>query len=323
MKKVSVVVPVYHSAASLPELLDRLEAVAERHPEAFEFLFVDDGSRDDSFRVLEELARKDRRVRALKLTRNFGSTAAASAGVQAAKGDVLIALSADLQDPPELIDQMLEHWRQGARIVLAARSTRRDPWLTSATSQLFWRLFRRWALPSMPLHGCDYCLFDRVVLNALADTHEPPAGIGMLLWTGYEPVVIEYERRARAARFGRSRWTWSGRWRYFIDSFVSFSHFPVRAASVLGMLLGLVGVVYAVLIVYSRLAHERASDGWASLMVVLLVVSGTQLLMIGILGEYLVRTLEATRRRPAFVIERAIDGSETELETTSARESGR
>lgn len=308
MKRVSIVVPVYHNAASLPDLLRRFGEVAERNPELFEFILVDDGSHDHSFAVMQDLAARDPRVKAIKLTRNFGSNAACSAGFSYAHGDAVVAISADLQDPPELIERMLARWREGSRVVLAARSGRDDPWLSKAASHVFWKLFRRYAVPTMPEGGCDFCLIDRQVLESLKLTSEPNAGIGMVLWTGYEPAVIYYQREARESRYGRSMWSFSKRVTYLIDSFVSFSHVPIRAASLLGISLGTLGLFYAGLVVYARLFKAiDVEQGWASLMSAVLVVSGAQLLMIGILGEYLVRTLDATRRRPPFLIDRVVD----------------
>jgi dolichol-phosphate mannosyltransferase len=307
MTSVSIIVPVFHNAASLPEVLRRFQAIAARNPEQFEFIFVDDGSRDGSFAVLEELARLDRRVRAIQLSRNFGSNAASSAGISFAQGDAVVAISADLQDPPELIDEMLVKWREGYKIVLAAREHREDPWLTSVTSDLFWKLFRRYAVSTMPKRGCDFCLIDRCVIHALRDTHEPNAGVGMILWTGYEPALIHYTRRARDVAHGRSMWNWSKKVTYLADSFVSFSHMPIRAASILGILLASVGIIYAGVVVVSKVVYgEPWAEGFPTLIVVVLICSGTQLLMTGIMGEYLVRTLEAARRRPPYVIEKVL-----------------
>lgn len=309
MPLVSIVVPVYHNAGSLPELLRQLDRLSAAEPESFEFIFVDDGSRDRSFAVMEELCRRDPRVRAIKLARNFGSNAASTAGITCAKGDAVVAISADLQDPPELIHQMLAKWRAGYRVVLAARKSRRDPWLSQVFSAAFWKLFRRFALPTMPVKGCDYCLLDRQVLEALKDTNEPGAGLGMVLWTGFEPAVLYYDRGERDPRFGSSMWSWSKRVTYLIDSFVSFSHVPVRAASVLGIALGTIGVLYAGAIVFSKLfLGGQLPEAYASVIVAILVVGGVQLLMIGILGEYLVRVLEATRKRPPFIVERVVQG---------------
>lgn len=319
-KRITIVVPVYHNAGSLRDLMARFRDVAARHDEEFEFVFVDDGSRDESFRVLEELAGQDARVRAIRLARNFGANAASAAGISQATGDAVVAISADLQDPPELIDQMLAKWREGYRIVLAARSGREDPWPSSMFSNLFWKLFRRFAVPTMPPHGCDFCLVDRQVLDALASTHEPNAGLGMLLWTGFEPAVIYYHRRQREERYGRSMWSWSKKVGHFIDSFVSFSNVPVRAASLLGIVMAALGLLYAVLVVLSQLfgGYDFNQRGWASLIVVILVVAGAQLIMMGILGEYLLRVLEVARNRPPFVIDRVVGRDAARLPAAAA-----
>lgn len=306
-KRVSIVVPVYHNASSLPELLARFQAVAARNPEQFEFIFVDDGSRDRSFEVLQELLAQDERVVVIKLSRNFGAHSACWAGVHQATGNAIVATSADLQDPPETIDRMLEQWRAGSRLVLATRTHRSDPWLTKVTSRIYWRLFRRYAVSNMPEHGSDFCLFDRQVFDALDSTHQATEGVAILVWTGFEPAIVEYERQARAKQHGRSMWTISMRIKYMIDSFVSFSDVPIRAASILGISLAFVGVCYAAIVIVAHfMGMAVAEPGWASLMVVVLIVSGVQLIMIGIFGEYLVRTLEASRRRPAYVIERVL-----------------
>lgn len=305
MKRVTIVVPVYHNARSLKELWLRFCTVAEENPESFEFVFVDDGSRDDSFDVLQELMRQDPRVQIVKLARNFGSAAACWAGIKRARGDAVAVISADLQDPPELISPMLAKWREGFRIVLAARASRQDGWFVSATSNLFWKLFRRFALPSMPKGGSDFCLVDRQVLDSLDESHEYSAGLGMILWTGFEPAVVYYNRGKREVHHGRSMWTFSKKITYLIDLFVSFSHWPIRCASMLGISLGLLGFVLACAVVFSKLFRgTEIQEGWASLMAIILIVSGAQLLMTGVLGEYLVRALDASRRRPPYIIDR-------------------
>lgn len=307
MALISVVVPVYHNATSLPDLLRKLEQMAAKEPEDFEFILVDDGSRDESFRVMQELSKENERVVAIKLARNFGSSAACSAGIHCSDGDAIVAISADLQDPPELIGQMLAKWREGYRIVLAARSSRQDPWPTSLTARLYWKLLRRFAIPTMPPGGSDFCLIDRQVLDVLRETREQNAGLGMVLWTGFAPAIIPYSRRQREARYGRSMWSWSKKVTYLIDTFVSFSHFPIRAASVLGIAIASLGFAYAALVIVSVVwFHARNVPSWASLMVAILVIGGVQLLVTGILGEYMVRTLEAARQRPPFVIERVV-----------------
>jgi dolichol-phosphate mannosyltransferase len=306
---VSIVVPVYHNAPSLPELHERFQALATRHPaDRFEFVFVDDGSGDDSFAVLEGLAAADPRVRVVKLSRNFGSNAAILAGLEHARGDAVGCIAADLQDPPELFDEMLGHWRAGRKVVLAARSTRDDPGLTALFADAFYGLFRRFALKTMPKRGFDFFLLDRRLCDCLKGMKESnPYLMGLILWLGFDPAVVHYHRRERPAKFGRSMWTLSRKLKYFADAFVAFSYAPLRAASLTGLGLSICGQIYAVWIVVLKLTSGIHVDGWASLMIVLLVVSGGQLVMTGILGEYLWRSLEEARRRPRFLVDRLVE----------------
>ena len=310
MSLVSVVIPVYQNAGSLADLLARLRGVAEGLPgERFEFVFVDDGSKDGSFEALRGLAAKDARVRVVKLSRNFGSGPALLAGLTEARGDCMVALAADLQDPPELLPQMLDLWRQGRKVVLAARRSRADPLMTRLLADGFYRLFRRFALPNMPRHGFDFFLLDRSVRDLIAGIQENNAYLmGLILWMGFDPGVIHYDRAARAVRYGPSMWGLGRRFKHFIDSFTAFSYFPLRAASVLGVVVAVLGVLYAVLVVVLRVVHGFPVEGWASIMVAVLLLSGVQMLMIGVLGEYLWRNLEETRRRPRFIVEQVVEG---------------
>jgi dolichol-phosphate mannosyltransferase len=308
MATVSIVVPVFHNAASLRDLLQRFEALAGNHPQdRFEFVFVDDGSKDNSFAVLGELARHEPRVRVVKLSRNFGSNAAILAGLDAARGDVIAAISADLQDPPELIADMLARWRSGRKIVLAARETRKDPWLTTLAADAFYVLFRRLALPGMPRYGFDFFLIDRQVRDVVVQMPEKNLYLmGLLVWLGFDADVVHYERRCREKRYGRSMWTLAKKARYFIDAFVAFSYVPLRAASLVGFLTCLASAGYAFYIILSRLLWSRDVPGWGSLMVVVLMTSGLQLLMTGVLGEYVWRNLDEARRRPRYIVDRVV-----------------
>jgi polyisoprenyl-phosphate glycosyltransferase len=309
MAFVSLVVPVYQNAASLPELLSQFQRLAGGNPtDRFEFVFVDDGSRDHSFAVLQALQQTDERVRVIKLSRNFGSNAALLAGLDQARGEVVAAIAADLQDPPELIDDMLAYWRRGHKVVLAARQRRGDPFLTRLLASTFYLLFRRFAIPSMPKQGFDFFLIDRQVCNLIKGIQESNTYLmGIILWLGFEPAILYYHRREREQRFGKSMWSLTKKLKYFIDAFVAFSYVPVRAASLLGISLSILGLMYAVALLILRLFSGIPVVGWLSLMAVLLVVSGVQLLMTGILGEYLWRNLDETRRRPRFVIDRVIE----------------
>ncbi len=304
MSFVSIIVPVYNNAPSLPDLLGQFQELALRNEhDQFEFVFVDDGSYDNSLEVLSALLAQEHRIRIVKLSRNFGSNAALLAGLSKASGEAIAAIAADLQDPPELIHTMLEDWRQGHKVVLAARATRDDGWVSNFLSDTFYTLFRRFAIKTMPKRGFDFFLIDRQVCDLIDQIQENNVYLmGLILWLGFEPKVIPYHRKQREKRYGHSMWTLAKKVKYFVDSFVAFSYFPVRAASILGFSLSLIGLLYAGFIITLRLFFAIQIEGWTSLMVVILVLSGVQMMMMGILGEYLWRNLDETRKRPPFII---------------------
>ena len=313
MSKVSIVIPVYYNAASLEALADRLSRLAATHPQhEFEFVYVDDGSGDDSFTILQRIAASDARVRVIKLTRNFGSNAAILAGISYATGDCVGFVAADLQDPPETYHKMLEHWEAGSKVVLAMRADRHgDPWLTRLFAGIFNWLFKKLVFGSFSPQGVGFFLVDRQVADVLLRCKEKNAHlIGLLFWSGYDYKVVEYERGQR--HDGRSRWTWGKKTKYFIDAFVAFSYLPLRLASVLGLLLSGLGGIYAVIVITIRFFNQSPVPGWTALMVVLLLTSGSQLLILGIIGEYLWRNFDATRWRPLFIVDSVYSQDERE-----------
>jgi len=319
MSLISIVVPVYHNARSLDDLLAEFQAVADKNAgDDFEFIFVDDGSRDDSFAVLQRLAEGEPRMTLARLSRNFGSNPAVMAGLSLARGDAVAAIAADLQDPPMLLDKMLARWREGHKVVIAARRDRSDPFPSSLLADIFYRLFRRFAIRSMPQRGFDFFLIDRRVCALITEIQENNAYLmGLILWLGFEPMVIPYSRQARPETYGRSMWSLGRKVKYFVDSFVAFSHAPVRIASLLGILFSGIGLLYAALVIYARLALDVPSEGWASLMIVILIASGMQMLLLGIIGEYMWRNLDETRRRPRYIIDTIIRRDRS-AETSSA-----
>ena len=300
--KISVVVPVYFNEASVALLQQRLaEVAAQVAPAEFEFIFVDDGSADDSFGVLQEIAARDPRAKVLRLVRNFGSNAAILAGLAHARGDGVAVISADLQDPPELIPEMIAQWQAGSQVVLAARAERRDPLMSRWTSDVFNWLFRRLVFLNFPPRGFDFFFADKKVIRVLVENAGANLYLyGLLLWTGYKPATITYKRTERP--FGKSRWNLGRKVKYFLDAFVGFSYLPLRFASVIGIALAILGFFYAAFITITRLAWGFPVEGWTSLMVVLLLVSGVQLMLLGILGEYVWRNLDETRQRPLYLI---------------------
>lgn len=306
MQRISVVVPVYYNEGSLVLLHQRLVECAALEPGcAFEFVFVDDGSGDQSFTVLAGLNRLDARVRVIKLVRNFGSTTAILAGLAHAHGDAVAVISADLQDPPEIINEMLAHWKKGVPAVFAARSNREDPLSTTLPASIFNWAFRHLAFKNWPKGGFDCFLIDRKVVNVVnqcaeKNTHLP----GLLIWSGFPYEMIYYERQKR--EYGKSRWNLQRKLKYFADAFTAFSYFPLRVCSALGVIVAVLGLIYACVVLFLTLVGSIKVEGWSSLMVVVLVTSGLQMLMIGVIGEYLWRNFDETRRRPLYIVDRIV-----------------
>lgn len=307
---VSLVIPVYYNEGNIPVTWRALSAALGELPAGidWEVVFVDDGSGDESWaRLLEVRAEAPARVRILKLTRNFGQVAAILAGFRHAAGDCCVVMSADLQDPPELIAEMVRCWADGeSRIVLATRERREDGWLARLTSRTFYRLMRRYAIPNMPDGGFDFFLVDRAVVDLIDEADEKNSFLqGQVLWTGYEPAIIPYTRRRR--EIGESRWTLSKKLKYFVDGFVSYTETPVRMITVLGLVVSALSFAYATLIFVLKIFWRIPLEGWAPIMITVLGLGGIQLVMLGVIGEYLWRNNHESRRRPSFVVEAIVE----------------
>jgi dolichol-phosphate mannosyltransferase len=305
-KLLSVVIPVYFNEKSLPRLLERLKAaLGELKGYETEFVFVDDGSPDGSLRVLLELQKTAGGIRIVRLTRNFGSMAAVQAGFLHARGDCVAMITADLQDPPELIPEMLRHWESGKKTVFAVRQGRKDPWLSALFAKTYYWLLRRWGVRGFPPGGFDFVLLDREVVNQLnaiqeKNTHLMP----LIFWLGHDHALIPYTRGKRAEEYGKSRWTFGKKLKLFIDSFVSFSYAPIRALSFLGAALVAAACLTALAVLLAWRHSGRGMEGWGVVSLLLIFFSGLQLLSMGLIGEYLWRTLDASRNRPSFVIDK-------------------
>jgi glycosyltransferase involved in cell wall biosynthesis len=300
MPLISIIVPVYNEEESLPLLYRRLSDTVRSSGNDFEFIFVDDGSSDRSFSVLGNLSAEDHRIRIIKFSRNFGSHAACLAGLENSTGDACAFLSADLQDPPEIIETLIDEWQNGYEVVIGVRT-----WEETSPRffpKIYYDLVRRFALANMPEGGTDVFLIDRKVVDAIVAMKEKNSSIfGLILWSGFKQTLIHYKKGKREK--GISKWTTGRKIKLFIDTFVSFSYFPLRLISVLGILIALLGFLYASFIIFRRILLSVPVAGWASLMVVLLIVSGIQLIMLGIIGEYLWRNFDESRKRPVFIID--------------------
>jgi glycosyltransferase involved in cell wall biosynthesis len=300
--RLCVVVPCYDEAESLPLLVSALQGFLGRCPIPARVLLVDDGSRDATPELLREACRRDPRLAWLRLSRNFGHQAAISAGLaHASEDDVVALMDADLQDPPEVILEMLERWREGYQVVYGVRTGRKEPLVLRAAYALFYRLLRRLASIDIPLDAGDFCLMDRSVVTRLNALPERGRFLrGLRSWIGLRQVGVPYERRPRAA--GSSKYDVKRLMNLAVEGFVGFSSVPLRLASWLGGGAALLGLVYLVYAVLSRLFLSRTPPGWASLVVVIVFFSGVQLMVLGIIGEYLGRVFEEVKGRPSFIV---------------------
>jgi polyisoprenyl-phosphate glycosyltransferase len=298
---VSVIVPVYFNAESLPRLVERLKEVQGGADWDLEVLFVDDGSGDASWERIEEAVRSWPAARGVRLTRNFGSQMAIVAGLSEARGAAAAVLSADLQEPPELLPEMVAAWRRGATAVLAVRRSRPESLATRAAAGVYYRTLKRLAFSEMPEGGFDCFLIGRSAIDFLVDAREVHTSLpGLLLWGGFPTALVPYDRVAREQ--GESRWTFAKKFKYFLDAVIAFSYAPLRWMSVAGAVLAVAAFAYAVFLIAYKLVHGQPLQGWTSLMVALAFFSGVQLASLGILGEYLWRTLDAARARKGYLV---------------------
>lgn len=303
MPLISVIIPIYNEGENLPILCRRLQEFSGKSENDFQFVFVDDGSTDNSFHVLQDLSSRDTRIKIIRFSRNFGSHAACLAGLINSKGNACAFISADLQEPPELILSLIKQWENGHEVVIGMREGEESS--SRIFQKIYYFLVRKFALKNMPAKGTDVFLIDRKVVNAIADMREKNTSIfGLILWSGFNQIFVPYRREARQK--GVSKWSMEKKIKLFIDTFVSFSYFPVRFMSFIGVMVIFSGLIYAIVIIINKLFFLKGVEGWAYLMVVLLMLSGTQLLMLGILGEYLWRNFEASRNRPAFIIDKLV-----------------
>lgn len=302
----SVVSPAHREEKNLPVLYERLKRTLDAVPGLeWEWIVVDDHSPDGTFDVLRSLSDADPRVRAVRFSRNFGSHKAILCGLHAARGDAAAVLCSDLQDPPEVLPRLVEVWnRDKAQVVWAARAERQgDSAGTVAFANIYYWIMRRIVgLTNMPPTGSDVFLVDRLVIETLARFNEQHVSlIALLSWVGFRQATITYDREERL--HGASSWTLAKKIRLVIDSVTGFSYLPIRVISAVGLASALLGLLYALVVVANALFGSSPPAGWSSLMVVVLVMGGVQMITMGILGEYIWRSLDQSRGRPSWVVE--------------------
>jgi len=296
-------VPVFQEEANLPETVPALLRLKERLPQLdLELVFVDDGSRDQSFAMLRSFQQRHPELMVVRLSRNFGSLNAILAGLEVATGHCMAMVMADLQDPPELLVEMVQHWQQGAKTVLAVRESREDKLGDRMVAAVYYWLVRRFALKDFPVGGFDLWLLDRQVVEDIKRIREKNTSLSSLvIWLGYRPVQIPYVRRQRTR--GVSGWSLAKKIKLVVDSFVGFSYFPIRFVSVLGLIFAAFSFLYAAFEFGARLWYGTPVPGFASIVILITFTSGLQMIILGTLGEYLWRTLDAARNRPPYIID--------------------
>lgn len=305
--KLSIIVPVYYNAMNLPILYDDLkEKVLTKLDCGYEIVMVDDGSQDNSYQIICELARKDTNIKPVKLSRNFGSHAAMLAGLSVCSGDCAMIKAADLQEPSEMILDMYSSWKNGNDVVLAVRKDREEGVLQTFLANTYYHIMGKIALPNMPHGGFDCFLIDRKVMNVLIKMEEKNTTLmGQVLWSGFKTDKIYYIRKAREV--GKSRWTLSKKIKLVVDSIVGFSFFPIRLISFVGVIFFISSIVTSLYVLFNKFFVGIPVQGWTTLVLLNLFSSGIIMLTLGVIGEYIWRTFDATRNRPPFIIEEIWD----------------
>ena len=303
----SIVIPCYNEEEVLEHTIARLLSVAddlERY--RTELVFVDDGSSDRTLEILRAAAHKESRIRIVSFARNFGHQIAVTAGIDAAAGDAVALIDADLQDPPELLARMLDHWEEGFDVVYGVRASREgESALKMVTARWFYRLLNRVSETPIPLDTGDFRLMDRKVVDVLRDMPERHRFVrGLVAWVGHRQLALPYDRRERAA--GISKYPLRKMLRFATDGILSFSSKPLQVATNLGIVaagFALLGIVYAVVL---RLMTSIWVEGWTTLLIAVLFLGGVQLISLGIIGEYIGRVYEETKGRPLYVVRERI-----------------
>ena len=302
MSKISIVVPVYYNEDTLMDLYQDMKKKILGKLGEYELVFVDDGSGDASWKIMNEIKALDEKVRLVKLSRNFGEHAALLAGLTVCTGDCAVTKQADLQEDSTLILEMYESWKKGNKVVLAVRRSRDESAVKVFFANLYYAMVRKFVNKNMPIGGCDCYLIDRKVIEVLERLDEKNSSLTLqVMWAGFQTDMVYFDRKDREK--GKSRWTFAKKFKLVMDSMMSFSYVPIRFMTYIGVIFDLFALALLVSVLVEYFTKGVPILGWASLMCVILLSSGLILSMLGILGEYVWRTLDAARTRPPFIID--------------------
>ena len=301
--KISIVIPVYYNEDNLYPLYDDIKnKIIDVIDYDYELVFVNDGSKDNSWEVLKKLREKDKRIKIFSLSRNFGSHAAILCGLAKCTGDCAIIKAADLQEPTELILEMVDRWKKGNNVVLAVREGREESFSQKLFANLYYWIIRKTALPNMPKGGFDVYLLDRKVIEVLKNLDEKNSALtGQILWSGFRNDIVYYTRKAR--EIGKSRWTLKKKIRLVMDTLFSFSTLPISIVLTIGTLSFIGAIIWAIIVLINKLLGTIMVSGFTTLFIFSLLQFGIVMMTLGIIGEYLWRTFDASRNRPPYIIE--------------------
>ncbi len=312
MKKISILIPTYNEQDILKALYHRLDKLANDNKSySFEFLFINDGSRDKTLDIIKDLAQTDDRVSYVNFSRNFGKEVAMVAGFDHVTGDATVIIDADLQDPPELIPQMIKYWEEGYDDIYAKRNSRKgETWFKKASSQWFYKILQKTTNIPIQIDTGDFRLLDRRCIEALKQIRESQRYTkGMFSWIGYKKKEITYDRDPRTA--GVSKWNYVKLFNFAIDGITSFTTAPLRISSILGFIISFVAFVFIIVIVVKTILYGDPALGYPSMMAAILFLGGVQLLSLGVIGEYIGRIYNETKNRPLYLIEEYHHGKAT------------
>lgn len=301
-QRLAVVVPVFNEEAVLAEFHQRLAGVLDGLEMKSEIIYVNDGSVDGSLNELQRLMATDARIALVDLSRNFGKEIAMTAGLDHAQGDAVVVIDADLQDPPELIPQLIEHWQAGYDVVYAQRTSRRgESTVKKTTAHLFYRLMQKLSRVHIPRDTGDFRLLSRRAVAALSGLREQHRFMkGLFAWIGYPQKAVPYQRDARSG--GNTKWSYVGLWNFAIEGITSFSTIPLKVATYLGTLTALGAFLFGMFMVVKTVFYGNPVPGYPSLLVVVLFLGGIQLMALGVIGEYLGRMFDETKGRPLYLL---------------------
>ncbi len=318
MSKISIVVPVYYNSDTLMMLYEDMKEKILGKLGDYELVFVDDGSGDNSWEIMNEIKELDGNTKCVRLSRNFGEHAALLAGLSVCTGDCAVTKQADLQEDSEIILEMYESWKKGNKVVLAVRAQRDENPVKKFFAHLYYVIIHKLVNERMPVGGCDCYLLDRQVINVLEMLDEKNSSLTLqVLWAGFQTDQVYFHRKDREV--GKSRWTLSKKIKLAMDSMLSFSYFPIRFMSTVGILFFIVSVIMAIEVIVEKVTVGTPILGWASLMCVVLFSFGCMMLMMGILGEYVWRALDASRNRPPYLIDEIREAESGSAENSEDR----